>query len=156
LSSGLDVGTKQSAAITDDIVKLHNDVLSDRHALSNDDIANVYVVRGRQYGTTKKPDCVIVTLADRNRKKDFYALSASMRKNNKPVYIGDDMTAGQRQLMYELKKRKDLFTKVVYRDGTMRCLKPDGGWRNFGYLHELEKLPPQQNAAASPRAAANA
>ena len=154
--SGLDIGNKQSAVITDDIIKMHNDVLNDRDPLSKVDITNVYVVRGRQYGNTKKPDCVIVTLADKNRKKDFYALSASMRKNKELVYIGDDMTAGQRQLMYELKKRKDLFSKVMYRDGTMRCLKLDGGWRNFGYLHELEKLPAQQNTAASPRAAMNA
>jgi hypothetical protein len=63
-----------------------------------------------------------------------------MRKSNRPIFVGDDLTAGQRQLLFELKKRTDIFTKVIYRDGTVRCEKKEGGWRHFSYLHELQKL----------------
>ena len=69
-----------------------------------------------------------------------------MRESKRPVYIGDDLSVGHRKLLYELKRRADLLVKVMFRDGSVRCLRKNGGWQQFAYLHELDKLPPIANS----------
>jgi hypothetical protein len=106
-------------------------------------VTGVQVIKGRLVEGKKKPGTVILSLRSTNLKKRFYALSKKMREKKNSIFIGDDLTVGQRKLLFELKKRTDLFSGAVIRDGAVRCFKKGGdGIRQFAYLHELEKLPP--------------
>lgn len=91
-------------------------------------------------------DTIIISLQSVTTKKKFYALSKKMRDARRPIFVGDDLTVGQRSLLAQLKLRTDLFSKVLFRDGIARCMKKDGSWRSFSYLYELESLPPMTAA----------
>lgn len=142
--NGMEAGSKPKSEVINDIVNLVNDNTED--AITKDDIYDVDVVKARQSATASatasKRDTLIVSLQDVKCKKKFYALSKKMRDTRRPIFVGDDLTVGQRSLLFQLKQRKDLFSKILFRDGVVRCLKADGGWRSFCYLHELEGLPP--------------
>lgn len=146
--TGISVANKQREDVTGEIIALHNDTLPEHPKLTTKDVLNTFVIRGRGNGDKKTADSVIITLSNIELKKHFYALAAAMRKANRPIFVGDDLTAGQRQLLYELKKT-NLFTKVAFRDGAVRCQKKDGGWRQFTYLHEVQKLQPSSTTGTS-------
>ena len=143
--TGLDTASKSESEIVDEVLKLHNDNTDSSQHLQRGDIYSVLPIKGRSTGDQKKADSIIVSLSKVELKKRFYALSKKMREKGNHAYIGDDLTIGQRQLFYELKKRTDLFTGAIIRDGAVRCFKKGGGIRQFVYLHELQKLPPTRN-----------
>jgi hypothetical protein len=122
-----------------------NDNIEDQ--IAKEDIYDIHVFKSasnRQQSdsaSTAKRDTIIVSLNDVKLKRRFYALGKKMREIGRPIYIGDDLTVGQRALLAKLKQRTDLFNKVQLRDGSVRCLKKDGSWRSFCYLYELKHLP---------------
>ena len=143
--TGMDVRNKTNVEIVDDIIKLHNDNVdggNDTTKIDRTVITSLHIIRGRMVDSNKKPDAVIVSLQNVGLKKRFYALSKKMREQKTQTYIGDDLTVGQRRLLFELKKRTDLFQRAMIRDGVVRCIQKNGGIRQFAYLHELQKLPP--------------
>ena len=138
--TGLDAGNKTNANIISEVIKLHNDHVDDDNSKLDDGvITHVQIIKGRIANDKKKPDAIIITLQNPSLKKRFYALSKKMRESKNNIFIGDDLTVGQRKLMFELKKRVDLFNGAVIRDGAVRCFKKGGGIRQFAYLHELDR-----------------
>lgn len=142
---GLGINSKPKLDVVDAVIKFHND--NSGAKLSKDDVVGVQVMKARRQDDQQKPspDTAIITLRDADLKKGFYAAGKRMRDESQPVYVGDDLTPGQRKLIYELKKRSDLFNKVIFRNGVIKCFHKDGkGLRQFSYLHEMDKLPSAQ------------
>ena len=145
--TGMEIGGKSNVEIVDEVLKLHNENVHDDAAkLDKNAIASLHIIKGRGTDDQKKPDSVIVTLQNPHFKKSFYTLSKKMREKKTRIFVGDDLTPGQRRLLFELKQRTDLFIGAVIRDGAVRCFKKGGGFRQFAYLHELQKLPPVTKA----------
>ena len=129
--TGLDIAGKSNQEVVTDALKLHNDNASEKDKLIDRDIYDVQIIKGRTAAGRKKLDAVIITLQQTAIKKQFYALSKKMRDQKSGIFVGDDLTVGQRTLLFELKKRTDLFTGAVIRDGAVRCFKKGGGIRRF-------------------------
>ena len=141
--NGMNVGAKKKEEVIEEVLKLVNDNNSD--GIKGSDIYDVHVIkthRGQQLpNTSNRGDTVIVSLQNVEMKKTFYHVSKKMQESGSQIYIGDDLTLGQRNLLYKLKQRKDLYNKVQFRNGSVRCQKKDGSWSSFSYLHELKRLP---------------
>ena len=124
------------------MIKLHND--HSEKDLKKADVYDVHILKTRQAGTNasaNKTATIILSMQSTDSKKCFQMAGKKIHESHPTVFVGDDLTVGQRKLLYELKRRNDLYNKVIFRDGAVRCLKKDGGWRQFVYLHELQKLP---------------
>lgn len=146
--SGMETDGKTKTEVLDAALKLHNDHSS--AAISSKDVYEINVFKPRQFNTNSaagKPtgSTVILSMQSVDIKKRFMSVGKPIHDDNASVFIGDDLTVGQRKLLYELKQRKDIFEKVVFRDGVVRCLKRGGGWQQFAFLHEMQKLPKQTN-----------
>ena len=136
--AGLNVDGKTKKKVVREVIKLYNDNSSDH--INENAVYDVQIVKSRQ--PNGKRSMVIAEMRTVELKRSFNMLGKKIHETNNDIFVGDDLTVGQRKLLYELKQRTDLFGKVLFRDGTVRCAKKDGGWRQFCYLNELCNLPP--------------
>ena len=149
--NGVELEGKNNTEIVESALKLHNEQ-SDKQLLPRD-VYDITVFKGRQSAsntdTSKRAtSTVILAMQSMESKAAFLMAGKRIHERHTSVYVGEDLTVGQRKLLYELKQRKDLFQKAVFRDNAVRCLKIGGGWQQFAYLRDLQKLPKRTTDSA--------